>query len=700
MKHSKKILAGILACSMVMGGALAGCNNNNNEPEEPCTNHVDVNPKDNKCDNCGADMPAPAVVKDTDGRWSYYEEGVQSNLVLKLKEDGTFYYVPLFDDYALAGTWEIKAQSKKYYKIESGNTPDASKGDDTTEYTADKTIILKSYDGAVLEGAYADGKIYQLPMWMGGASQGGRTLTHEPTYNYKEEDEKAIEVVKVCLNKNANKSLILLHNGTLTDNINSNITGTWAQTSTGFDLKNSEGTKYASVTKVAEGECTYTPVSGTATTLYTEAWTPVYELDNHAEDGENVYTLKLWEDGSADLVKLDATTGADSTPASGTWTEEDGNVKTVVLGEKEVTVTDEDGLLTVTVKLSDTETVEVSIRLADVYAGEASELQAGLPLGTVEGGTNLLAKKDGNFDLLVGITMQGSPAGNLKISGTFNAKNMEFSYSQQESAEAEPKSAVAKPEIDANGKVTLTFEKLYMTSSANAAAKFTVGKVVVTLGDSWNWIALNDYTTTNKTETYSSMGPVNGMIKDAYLFMKDGKFEVAFNYGQVASAIKGTYAESNGNVVFTVPGETETTFTSANGIVEMNGTVNIGMEVALSFKFQIENKTKADVNGETPYQTAGTDKATIDKAYITLNDGEFTITFDATAVMMGGNKVPGNLLFKGTYNDNGADGYTFIMGEGKTPVVKTDGKYTFVFENYSFMGQFSFGNVTVIFDLG
>lgn len=76
----KKKLLAMLALSAVLAmsaGLLAACNDpkDTDEPDTPCTEHVDSN-NDGKCDNCGEDMgsepvtPPEEEVKITDGVFS------------------------------------------------------------------------------------------------------------------------------------------------------------------------------------------------------------------------------------------------------------------------------------------------------------------------------------------------------------------------------------------------------------------------------------------------------------------------------------------------------------------------------------------------------------------------------------------------------------------------------------------------------
>ena len=122
-------------------------------------------------------------------------------------------------------------------------------------------------------------------------------------------------------------------------------------------------------------------------------------------------------------------------------------------------------------------------------------------------------------------------------------------------------------------------------------------------------------------------------------------------------------------------------------------------------QFAIANKTTtyADINGDVPRQTAGQSNATVDRAYLAMKEGTFTITIDATAVAYGGMEVAGVELFEGECVLNQDGSYTFIVGEQKYVVKGADGYYTFTFgtaeEGYQLMGAFNVGVLTFVFDI-
>ncbi len=699
MKNLKKnMMAAVLACCFIVPAALAGCT------EKPCTEHVDAD-NDNICDVCGAALgETPSEVKDTDGRWIWEDDGF--SVILKLKEDNTFYMSIFFAESATAGTWELRDEPRDYYKIASGAVP--AEGDDQTKYTADKTLVLTAYDGSVYCGAYADGTIWNLNVGMG-----TRSLSHEADYDWKEEEEVSVEVVKVSLPKDANANLVLYHTKTFSDQLDGYTEGTWETTSEGYALKDDEGNDHAVITRVENGMCTYTPAGGAAIELYETAWTPLYELKDGAATGEDSYTLKLWEDGSADLEKVDGRTYLRTTEASGTWSDENG-VLTPVLGDHDVTVENKDGVLTVTIELSDV-TVITSIRLADVYAAEVE----GQPsyITVVENSTQLSASNDGTYSLTGEVSAMGAGGKVTYASGTFDAQTMQFTYktySKSESGEETEGEAVASPVL-VGSELKLIFEHVKMDASAIVPGQmFDVGKVTVSLGAASAWDALADYTAEDITETYTSSSFIT--VDSADLFMKDGAFAVTFHVTIPAMgatidypAWLGTYSEENGVVTFTVPaaeeGGEDTTFTSRDGVVSFIGfTVpNLGATVDMQFAIANKTTTYADINGDVPRQTAGQSNATVDRAYLAMKEGTFTITIDATAVAYGGMEVAGVELFEGECVLNQDGSYTFIVGEQKYVVKGADGYYTFTFgtaeEGYQLMGAFNVGVLTFVFDI-
>ena len=122
--------------------------------------------------------------------------------------------------------------------------------------------------------------------------------------------------------------------------------------------------------------------------------------------------------------------------------------------------------------------------------------------------------------------------------------------------------------------------------------------------------------------------------------------------------------------------------------------------VALNFSFEIENKTLtyASSNGDTPYQTAGTNNATIVGGHLSMQGGTFTVTFDASV----GPVVPGNAFCEGTYtvSEEGATTFTVTTaGMEGTFTTDANGTVTFTYENYSIMGMFNAGTVTFVFDI-
>lgn len=677
-KLSKFLLVIVLALGLACMGILAACNDDTTK--------------------------GGSETKITDGRWHWAAENFEVSL--KLKEDGTFYMSVFMAGNETAGTWELKDQQKTYYKIEQGATP--AEGDDQTQYTAEQTLVLTSYSGTVYEAAYADDTLWQCAF----PGMGSRTLTHDKDYEWKTEDEVSIRILSVTMPKDANRNLTLYHDGTLADQVNDYIEGTWTQTSIGYDLKDEDGEKYASVTQVADGKCTYTPVNGTALELYTTAWEADYTLTGEAQatmkgetEAETVtVTLNLWQDNSADVVVMDLSYQS-YTVLSGSYEKNSDSSMTVTFGETEVAVSvpDAQGEISATINVPAGDIFEAEFPATvkgvsdiTIYKGTASNLQnfsGTLTYELVEDSVQMTASLDGSYSISASVSAYGQSMAGVFASGTFTDEYI-FSYT-----DADGVSQTAAPVLNENNQLVVTFVKL---TTADVPGFSGTMDVTITLGNTWDFLAAGDYVTTDVTETYSSMAQVNGMIENGYLFMKDGKFELSFSYaGNYASVMAGTYVEENGEITFTVG---DKTFTSNGGTVDFSATVNIGMEVSLSFSFMVENKSLVytSVNdADTPYQTENKSMAEITAGHLTMRDGSFTVTFDAKAAAMGGAAVNGNAFCEGTYvTEDGVTTFTVTTaGMEKTFTTDSNGIVTFAYENYQIMGMFSGGTVTFVFDI-
>ncbi len=404
MKKSAKLLISLtLTASLALSGILAACTDPE-QPDDPCTEHVDAN-GDGVCDNCGETVstPEPAEKQLYDGRWVTVDtDPANEGATLKLKEDGSYYYYSAWT-YSL-GSWEVVEGEFTYYKIENGNTPDASAGHDTTAYTASEQLVLTSFDGLTFKGVIAEGRIWNMERsTLQGISWA--SLVQED-YNWDpDNDEEDIASLSLCETKNASAQLIfyasMTNEGALFDSINgNNITadsGSYEKSVSGdvttYTLKNG-GTAYATLTVNADGTYTYTPDGEEGFALVTEAWTTTQLLTSGdeyislsfggaAEDA--MAELRLWQDNSADVVVTRIKDYSYETVLSGTYTQNGDRTMTLTFGEESYTVSapDENKLISVALTIPAGEYVTEAAEIT--LTGEVKEV--GTPLFSFASGT-------------------------------------------------------------------------------------------------------------------------------------------------------------------------------------------------------------------------------------------------------------------------------------------------------------------------
>lgn len=228
----KKFLA-ILAlsgCVAMSAGMLAGCTDPD-QPEEPCTQHVDAN-NDGKCDVCGEDMGGGTVteVKMTDGVYNNMMDASHEALI-KLYEDGTAYLSGFTVSYK--GWYEVKDEEITTAATADDGTiiddvaVEAGRGEkewltfDTAIYfwaDEEKTepiVVNKSAESADALPSSGVGYAYGTPenalaydkdadmIYNYKFDQATRTLTHSSLRDFTEEDENAIEKYKFMLKDEA-----------------------------------------------------------------------------------------------------------------------------------------------------------------------------------------------------------------------------------------------------------------------------------------------------------------------------------------------------------------------------------------------------------------------------------------------------------------------------------------------------------------
>ena len=455
MKKSAKLLVSLtLTASLALSGILAACTDP--EPDDPCTEHVDAN-GDGVCDNCGETVstPEPAEKQLYDGRWitpANTPDG--EGATLKLKEDGSYYYYSAWT-YSM-GNWEVVEGNYTYYKIEVGNAPDASAGDDTTAYEATEQLVLTAFDGASFKGVIAEGRIWNMERsTLQGISWA--SLVQED-YNWDpDNDEEDIASLSLCETKNASAQLIfyasMTNEGALFDSINgNNITadsGSYEKSVSGdvttYTLKNG-GTAYATLTVNADGTYTYTPDGEEGFALVTEAWTTTQLLTSGdeyislsfggaAEDA--MAELRLWQDNSADVVVTRIKDYSYETVLSGTYTQNGDRTITLTFGEENFTVSapDENKLISVALTIPAGEYVtevaeitltgevkEVGTPLFSFASGTVTFGTTGAaPSPTMEGSLELVLYSDGIAEMMATVDVFGTAYTTSIDRGTYTA---------------------------------------------------------------------------------------------------------------------------------------------------------------------------------------------------------------------------------------------------------------------------------------
>ena len=456
MKKSAKLLVSLtLTASLALSGILAACTDPE-KPDDPCTEHVDAN-GDGVCDNCGETVstPEPAEKQLYDGRWVTTEtDPANEGATLKLKEDGSYYYYSAWT-YSL-GSWEVVEGEFTYYKIESGNTPDASAGNDTTAYTASEQLVLTSFDGVTFKGVIAEGRIWNMER---NTLQGiNHVSLVQEDYNWDpENDEEDIASLSLCETKNASAQLIfyasMTNEGALFDSINgNNITadsGSYEKSVSGdvttYTLKE-DGTAYATLTVNADGTYTYTPDGEEGFALVTEAWTATSILTSGdeyislsfggaAEDA--MAELRLWQDNSADVVVTRIRDYSYETVLSGTYTQNSDRTMTLTFGEESFTVSAPDDnkqiAVTLTIPAGEYVTEEAEVTLTGEVTEVASPLfsfasgsvtfatSGAIPMPTMEGSLELVLYSDGIAEMMATVDVYGTPYTTSIDRGTYTA---------------------------------------------------------------------------------------------------------------------------------------------------------------------------------------------------------------------------------------------------------------------------------------
>lgn len=228
----KKVLATILSLALAtsVGVALVACGGDNNKPNgTTCTQHVDTNPKDGKCDNCGKAMsnePGKTVLSEAEllkGVWETPQYGDASHALkdyVAFHEGGIFYWRAQGDKNPSAGNYT--------FTLETGNvtnTIDPSNGDAYT-INVEGWVTLTTFKGEPVvptgdtfqDGKYpiaydADEKQYVLF----GIHYGDMRFTHVPDRTHSYDDEDPITIASYSAAGSTVQKVELGHNGKYTD---------------------------------------------------------------------------------------------------------------------------------------------------------------------------------------------------------------------------------------------------------------------------------------------------------------------------------------------------------------------------------------------------------------------------------------------------------------------------------------------------
>ena len=654
MKKSAKLLVSLtLTASLALSGILAACTDPEN-PDDPCTEHVDAN-GDGVCDNCGETVstPEPAEKQLYDGRWitpANTPDG--EGATLKLKEDGSYYYYSAWT-YSM-GNWEVVEGNYTYYKIEVGNAPDASAGDDTTAYEATEQLVLTAFDGASFKGVIAEGRIWNMERsTLQGTSW--NSLAQEADYVWDEDrDEEPIASLELCETKDASAQLIfyasMTNEGALFDSINgNNITadsGSYEKSVSGdvttYTLKNG-GTAYATLTVNADGTYTYTPDGEEGFALVTEAWTTTQLLTSGdeyislsfggaAEDA--MAELRLWQDNSADVVVTRIKDYSYETVLSGTYTQNGDRTMTLTFGEESYTVSapDENKLISVALTIPAGEYVTEAAEIT--LTGEVKEV--GTPLfsfasGTVTFGTTGASPTptmDGSLELV--LYSDGIAEMNVTVSP---AAGMEFTTVLDSGTYT----------VDESGTVpvyTFNFEKAgALTSSVAEGATETAATLELS------------YSVENASGTFDMGVPavINFTVEDA-LLTYDWSAEAVYTF--TATGIEVTAASplpsQEGNTVDV------TLSLWADGTATLDLVLHTAGSADFSAPASETGTWTADTSGMIPTITvtmasAGTLTSAPDYSSATQTGIDLTLTYTAEGISyMTTMGIPVSLTFTGT----------------------------------------------------
>ncbi|MCR5741156.1 MAG: hypothetical protein K6G38_01665 [Gammaproteobacteria bacterium] len=287
----------------------------------------------------------------TDGLflYSFSVDGRSFNFYIHFYENGIFYFSGLGGAQILVGRYEVVDEewSGQYFK----NRDDAASPEDPKPYTqgtAPKTINFFNLSGAEIgESGYDPdlGNIYNVNM----EGQPGycaellfvQDVTAEPNATIGAENGVALykyELVNEDGSIDTASYVEINHNGTYTDMIEYQISGSWELNDNVYALTPEDSSDTpATLTLSEDGKtATYLPKDGTAVTLklYEEALVVAHSFVGEVtiQTGVNAtFTIYLYTNGSAD-GKLMMGERELASVSGGRWSENEDGIQTISLG--------------------------------------------------------------------------------------------------------------------------------------------------------------------------------------------------------------------------------------------------------------------------------------------------------------------------------------------------------------------------------
>ena len=297
MNKTIKTMLCALLCSALFAGsvvALAACGENEEPPQNVCTEHVDSD-QDGKCDVCGEDVPVQGGEEQADPddlNTGYFGTNLngQKDVFIHLYPNGYCFLSSASINGILR--YEVKEETVEVPTSEDGSTPAQS---------CEKTLIVYNEDGSVhATFGYHDGKLYTGSYLFYLAYEWEGT---EPKPSYVESTtfRSYREVGGSKFN-----SFNLGVDGTFSDELaDETVTGTWEAGENSY-IFYVDGAKYAELVMASETSAALTYADGSEKQLYTgdgevAVVTLKGTIDASVVGFEMAVTLSINTDGSAKL---------------------------------------------------------------------------------------------------------------------------------------------------------------------------------------------------------------------------------------------------------------------------------------------------------------------------------------------------------------------------------------------------------------